>query len=408
MTQPIMPLTRKGSTLGALLLIAGCCIGAGMLGIPVVSATAGFLPATVAMFLCYLFMATTGLLLLEATLWFDRKVNVISIFTHALGRTGKIGSIVLFLFLFYCLLMAYTAGGGELIAAFLTTVLQHPVSPLIGSLLCTAMVGVVIYIGTHWVDHLNRLFMIGLVLSYILLVAIGAFFVNPEALLQRHWTAALTTIPIMLISFGYHNLIPSLSHYLHRNVKKLRLAIILGSLIPFVIYLVWQIVILGILPSEHDAAFKQNVGKSEMVTELLANSSGVPSVILLSQYFAFFAIATSFITCALSVVDFLADGMNVHTPSRSMRLALCSLVLIPPLCIALYNPHIFLVALGYAGGIATVILFGLFPALVVWRGRYHMKLAKSELVPGGKPVLVVVILLSLLFLALEIAQQLYR
>ncbi len=42
---------KQGSAIGATLLITGCCIGAGMIGLPVVSAKAGFIPSMLAMLL---------------------------------------------------------------------------------------------------------------------------------------------------------------------------------------------------------------------------------------------------------------------------------------------------------------------------------------------------------------------
>ncbi|MES2272690.1 MAG: aromatic amino acid transport family protein, partial [Chlamydiota bacterium] len=50
---------------GGTLLVAGTSIGAGMLALPVVTASGGFLPALFVYFLCWLFMTCTGLLLLE-------------------------------------------------------------------------------------------------------------------------------------------------------------------------------------------------------------------------------------------------------------------------------------------------------------------------------------------------------
>ena len=38
---------HQGKLLGGILLVAGCCIGAGMLGLPVLSAQAGFKPSVV-------------------------------------------------------------------------------------------------------------------------------------------------------------------------------------------------------------------------------------------------------------------------------------------------------------------------------------------------------------------------
>src|SRR5690349_13326893 len=107
-------LAKRESAFGSTLLITGCCIGAGMLGLPVVSAMAGFLPSTLAMLLCYGFTTATGLLLLEATLWFDQKVNLLSIAQFAFGKIGKAVTWSLFLFLFYCLFVAYMDGGGQL------------------------------------------------------------------------------------------------------------------------------------------------------------------------------------------------------------------------------------------------------------------------------------------------------
>ncbi len=49
--------------IGGILLVAGTTIGAGMLAIPLVTATAGFLPAFIITFFVWLFMLLTGLLL---------------------------------------------------------------------------------------------------------------------------------------------------------------------------------------------------------------------------------------------------------------------------------------------------------------------------------------------------------
>ena len=61
----LQSLLRKEMFSGGILLVAGCCIGAGMLGLPVLSAQAGFAPSILMFFVCWLFMARTGLLLLE-------------------------------------------------------------------------------------------------------------------------------------------------------------------------------------------------------------------------------------------------------------------------------------------------------------------------------------------------------
>ena len=96
-----MSTTSFKSACGAALLVTGCCIGAGMIGLPIRSALAGFMPSTVAMILCYIFTTITGLFIAEATLWFDDKVNLPTIVESTLGKKGKIITLFLFLALFY-------------------------------------------------------------------------------------------------------------------------------------------------------------------------------------------------------------------------------------------------------------------------------------------------------------------
>jgi tyrosine-specific transport protein len=78
---------------------------------------------------------------------------------------------------------------------------------------------------------------------------------------------------------------------------------------------------------------------------------------------------------------------------------------LPPFLISLVDPRAFLSALEYAGAFGVVILLGLFPALMVWSGRYHMYLPgpKDYKAPGGKAALLAAIAFSLVVVAVEIA-----
>src|SRR5690606_10371696 len=96
-------------TLSGTLLIAGTAIGAGMLGIPLLTAKAGFLPALGITTSVWLFMLATGFLYLEATLWMHDGANILSMSRRFLGRGGKLLAGGTFLFLYYCLMTAYYA-----------------------------------------------------------------------------------------------------------------------------------------------------------------------------------------------------------------------------------------------------------------------------------------------------------
>ena len=388
-----LAIAKEGNAMGATLLITGCCLGAGMIGLPVVSAIAGFIPTTLAMVVCYLFATGSGLLILEAVLWFDQRVNLLSMAEFALGKSGKAVTYSLFLFLFYCLFIAYMDGGGRLIAHMLSHLFFMPVSRELGIFLCAGFVGAIVYAGTTVVSAVSRLFLFILAFSYCALLAFGFPYVQGEKLLYANLKEALVPIPVLLVCFGYQNLIPTLTYYVGRNINALRTAIFVGNLIPFLIYFLWNFVILGILPDAGSIPISE---ANTMVTDLLERASESGSVLIFANVFSLFAILTPFMANTMAFVDFLKDGLKT-----SSELVVYALIFVPPALLTLFYPHLFLKALGLVGGCADVLLFGVLPVFIVWIGRYVKQIKGSYRVPGGKLFLIAILLLSAGFLLIR-------
>ena len=381
---------KQGSTLGATLLITGCCIGAGMLGLPVVSAVAGFIPSTLAMILTYFFATTTGLLLVEAALWFDHKVHLITLSQFALGKVGKWIAWIFFLFLFYCLFVAYIEGGGGLFTSLLSSLFKGSFPREAGIFMCVIVVGSIVYTGTRSVSYVIRVFLLGAAISYGALIVLGLPHIEGHQLLHQNWKASIATIPILFICFGYQNLIPTVLYFVKKNVRSIRRAIYLGNLIPFGIYMLWNFVILGILP---DLDVSKIVHQGDLVTGLLQKASESSSVLFFAGTFSFFAILTPFMASTLAFVDFLKDGLK-KIPLFQNDSIVYGCVLVPPTIFTLIYPNLFLSALGFAGGFIDAVLFGILPVSIVWVGRYVRKMKGSYEVSGGKPVLILVFLFS--------------
>lgn len=383
---------------GAMLLIAGCCIGAGMLGLPLVSLEAGYLPTIVMFVVSWLFMASTGLLVLEVNLRCGEGTNLMTMAERVLGRPAKYLVAFLFAFLFYCLILAYIAGTGAILEE------SFYIPKAIGSLSAALLFGYVIYRGTRHVDTLNRLFIAGLAVGYVLLIFLGISSITIENLKYMNWSYAAPVLPAMIISFGYHNLIPSLNTYLKGNVKGLRTAILMGSFIPLIVYLIWEFVFLGSVESNEECI--QAVKNGAMVTELFRRCTDSVLALQAMQIFSFFAIVTSLLTVALSFVDFLMDGLKLrhNSPNRALS---CSLVLVPPLLFSFAYSNIFLTALNYAGAFGAVILFGILPVIMVWKGRYIDHDKTEEQLPGGKFLLSCLALLALFIFFMQLKLELW-
>src|ERR1700722_1114498 len=161
---------KEGSVLGGILLIAGSCIGAGMLALPVITGLSGFVPSVVMLILAWLFMTLTSFLLLEANLAIGHNLSLISIAEKTLGKGGKILCWLLFIFLFYSLSIAYIAASGSILQSIIADLFEYNLPDWIGSLFFSLAFGIVLYTGTRHVDYLNRVLMLGLVVTYGLLV----------------------------------------------------------------------------------------------------------------------------------------------------------------------------------------------------------------------------------------------
>ncbi len=390
--------------LGGVLLVSGTTIGAAMLALPTVTGLAGFIPALV-LFVCWwAYMTYTALLMLEVNLWMEGETNMSTMAHRTLGRVGEIISWILYLVLLYLLLTAFMAGGGEVFArlAYEWFGLTLPMWLAAGPLYI--IFAYFVYRGVESVDYLNRLLMIGLVATFFILLAQ----VIPDAtignLSTQDWLSLPMATSLVVTSFGYHIIIPTLTTYLDRDVKLMRKTIIIGSTIPLFVYALWTGVALAVLPLD---IIKQGYHEGANGALLLAQYLDYPAVRIVAICFSFFAIVSTFLGVALSLLDFLADGLKVKKTHMG-RAMLCLIIIVPPMFITLLDPRAFLSALDYAGAFGVVTLLGILPALMVWKGRYAKGF--SEKAPyrafGGKGLLASVVVLGVLVVVMAIAVQL--
>src|SRR5690348_3510866 len=233
-----------GHVFGGTLLIAGTMVGVGMLALPVATGDAGFFPAIIIYLLCWLFMLCTGLLLLEVCSWMPKDSNLITMSERLLGPIGKGICWVVYLFLFFTVMIAHILSGGAILAEIFQGVLPHWTT----TVFYVAAFSPVVYLGTLWVDRLNMTLMLGVCATYLLFVFSAAKYVDFTYFSYSNWPKAWIALPVLFTAFTYQVIIPTLMTYMERNVKKVRLAIILGTTIPLVLYLVWECLILGIIP----------------------------------------------------------------------------------------------------------------------------------------------------------------
>ncbi|CUI17332.1 aromatic amino acid-specific transport protein [Candidatus Protochlamydia naegleriophila] len=392
--------SQNGSLISAMFLVAGTCTGGGMLALPVATGISGFVPSAVVMACCWFAMTVSALLLLEVNLWMKEGAHVITMSSTILGPIGRIVSWIVYLFISYASIVAYTAAGGSLVVNGAANLMGFELTKELGCLLFIVCFGSIIYIGSRFVGRVNTILFVAMIVAYFALVSTGVSEVKTELLSHRRWTTSFLAIPLLLTTFSFQTMLPSLTPYLKRNANALRWAIVGGTTITFAVYLIWQYMVLGIVPVAGPNSLLHALEVGEPVTQFLREHVKSEWVSHFAEYFAFFALVTSFLGMALGLIDFLSDGLNIKKTGLG-KAFLGFLIVVPTYIFAAYFERVFLVALDTSGGFGDSILNGIMPVLMVWVGRYYLKFPNENRVPGGKPLLLIVLAFFALSLVLE-------
>lgn len=387
--------------IGGTLLVSGTTIGGAMLVLPVLTAGAGLYPSLALILVVWFFMFFSAFLILEISLTMRGGANMVTMATKTLGPLGKWVSWIAYLFLLYCLTAAYLAGSGELVSLSISKYFELDAPSWIMPFPMILIFGAFVYIGAKLIDYSNRLFMIGLVATYLAIVIFSVPEMSYSLAPVQNWSYLALSAPVVTTAFGFHIVIPSLVSYLNHDVRKLKICLCIGATLPLVVYLIWQIVMFSVLPLDGEfslvSAFKNGNSVTVPLGELLQNKYLVSASRLLNV----FAIITSFLGVTLSLSDFLTDGLGLDR-SHSSRILVTCLTFIPPLFFVITYPRIFVVALEYAG-IFVAILLGLLPIAMVWVRRYRHGLKAPLAFPGGKPLMIIAALVFIAVIVLQVA-----
>ncbi|WP_235365130.1 tyrosine transporter TyrP [Proteus terrae] len=392
----------KNRTIGSVFIVAGTTIGAGMLAMPLAAVGIGFSTMMLLLIGLWLLMSYTALLLVEVYQYNDPHTGLGSIAKRYLGVGGQVITGLALLLLMYALTTAYISGAGELLSATLSSWIDHELSVTQGIIIFTVIGGAVVGIGTTSVDMINRLLFTAKVFFLIFMLVVMLPHVESVNLTSMPVAQGLilAAIPVIFTSFGFHGSVPSIVSYMNGDIKKLRIIFIIGSAIPLVAYILWQIATLGAIPTNtFMGIMAQQSGLNGLLTAI-RDVVATPRVNIAVNLFAALALATSFLGVALGLFDYLADLFKRNNRATG-RMQSSLLTFVPPLVCALYFPN-FVQALAYAA-IALSILALLLPALLVWKVRQEQNGADKYKVKGGKGALGIVFTCGLVVIGIQIA-----
>jgi tyrosine-specific transport protein len=345
----------KARDIGCILLILGTTVGAAMLALPVVTAVESYWVTIAVVVGCWAAMTIGAWALMRVNCALPMGANLVTMARATTGRLGYWVMWIAYLMLLYALICAYLAGSSDVVQALLAA--AHIMIPRTVAIVLTAFVlALIVYRGIASVDWANRALMFIKLSALIILMIVISPQSHIDVLLKPAETIPhIGTIMVVLTSFGFAIILPSIRVYLGGDEKRLSRAMWIGSLLPLIIYLLWIGLIQGAVSRAGLVALNNAANTNSQLMQDLINLTHSTWLHALSRVFVSICALTAFLGVSMCLLDFLSDGLK-RTKLGGRRIPLTFLTYLPPLLIVLFDPALFTGALAYAGVICVIIL----------------------------------------------------
>jgi tyrosine-specific transport protein len=346
-------------------MIMGTEIGAGVLALPILIVHVGVYIGSIILIFAWALMLYTALLCCEANDAIKGDGSFATMARIFLGKSGKAFMTIVFWITLSSIAMAYISAAGS------TFKEMFSMSAWLTSTVFVVIFGICVIIGTKTVDYVNRVLLSLKLLAF--LIAILMLFSALKILnlsTSGEVLSIVSSLPAIATAFILHNIIPTIRTYLDYDKKALRRVVIIGSLIPLILYILWVTAIIGNIPGHGPNSFEAifakgktaNVGDLLNLLSLNTNNKFIMHAI---NFVATISVTTSFLGTSISLYHFVKDafGHNKSNPVTNFIVP-SILTFVIPLLIVIIFPNIFILTLSFAG-VGATILFVLIPILIM-------------------------------------------
>ena len=180
-----------------------------------------------------------------------------------------------------------------------------------------------------------------------------------------------------MILFAYAGMpaVPEMQEQLQGQKKKLKKAIMWGSILPIILYLAFAFIIVGVIGIENFDALQPN----ERIATIALSYYSVPLLGLFANLLAILAMFTSYLTLGIALLEVYEYDYKI--PKWIAFIVTFSL----PLAIVLFDLTSFITVLGITGAFA-VGLEGIIVVLMYWKAKTLGK-RKPEYQMGNHKIL---------------------
>ena len=351
--------------------LTGTIIGAGILGLPYIFAKSGFLAGLFWLITIGAVMIFVNLCLGEVALRTKGRHQLSGYAKKYLGKWGQRTMFFAMLFGIYSALLAYLIGEGQ----SLSKLLPGNINPLILGIAFWIIMTLLLKEGLKGLKKIETWGVIA-----IIIIVIGIFIRFLPQIQTTNlaiWNNTNLALPIGIVIFALMGFtsISELREEIRGQEKLLKKAIILGSLIPIALYILFSAIVIGVL------------GKN--ITQVATLSFGPIMTIL-----GIFTMLTSYFVLSFSLRDTFRYDIKT---SRRINLLFTSLV---PLILYILITEFNLLSFSSILGIGGVISGGLTGILIVLMNKRAKNTTRGNKDPEIRMPInwPLIIILSLIFI----------
>ena len=352
----------------SILLVAGTCIGAGMIALPMSLAKLGILPSIIIMIATWFFTYYSSLVSVELNLHSECGLTIGLLGKKYSGKTAHfIGEISVKL-LSYALLAAYIYG--------CSSIIQQLISIEISSIYIQTTLSILIIIAllfkTHIVAKINNIAFTGFALLFIFLIVKVVKYVdysNIQWTIDPNFSNISSVATIVFTSFGYQVIFHTLRNYCGKNIKMLKRAFLYGSIIPMFIYILWTCGVLSIIYNGNPDFFQLMISGKTEVGELISELAKIfkfSKLQIMIWWISIFTILTSIVGVGVALSE--SYYLQLKNKLRYPKLISAMITIIPPFLFASIAPNAFIKALSIAGTLLVIIAI-LLPIYLFFRAK---------------------------------------
>jgi len=333
------------SFLEAIAAVVGTMVGAGVLGLPYVISKVGFNLGLIMLLILGLAALLLNLMMSEIVL---RTTSVHQIAGYAKKYLGIIPYRLETLSTIigaYGGLTTYIIGEGKVLATLFGG------REFVYSLVFFIVLSLLLLLEIKTVKKFGLLIVLCLLLVVAVLIFHGGTALNVKNLTYSDYSNLFAPYGVILFAYGGTAAVVTVRQILRRNEKKVLPSVLIGTIIPIILYIIFSLVVVGVTGQQ----------TTEVATVGLGQALG-PWMLVFGNLFAFFAMGSVFLNGGLILREFYQYDLRLHKFNAWL------LVVSVPLLLFLFVAHDFVRTMGIAGSFAYGIT-GIIIVCTFWKAK---------------------------------------